>query len=377
MTNNLREATIKTTTHHHQEHTWGKSLREWALELPKIDLHRHVEGSLRLNTLADIALEHGIDLPSYDIEQLRPYVQMTEDVPDFHRFLEKFQLLRRFYTSKEAVQRITREAIFDAASDNIKYLELRFNPVALARIQNFPLHEVVAWVEEATAQAQESKQGIRTCLILQIGREEPMRTANEIVDIAIDRFGPLVRGIDLAGDEVNYPAHLFTEQFRRAREAGLNITAHAGEAVGARSVHEAVTCLGARRIGHGIRAVENSDVVRMVYENEIALEVCPTSNIHTGVVRGLKQHPLIDLFNLRLRVTLNTDDPSVSATTLSNEYVTAITAIGLKRKFAYRALRHAVDAAFLPPEEQNWLRDSFREWLAPFPDAIEIFDADY
>ncbi|NBD36168.1 MAG: adenosine deaminase [Chloroflexi bacterium] len=376
MTNDLKEVGTKSITHH-QEHARGESLREWALDLPKIDLHRHIEGSLRLNTLADIATEHGIDLPSYDVEQLRPYVQMTDDAPDFHRFLEKFQLLRRFYTSKEAVQRIVREAVLDAASDNIKYLELRFNPVALARIQNFPLHEVVEWVEAAVAEVQEVEGGIRTCLILQIGREEPMRTANEIVDIAIDRFGPLVRGIDLAGDEVNYPAHLFTEQFRRAREAGLNITAHAGEAVGARSVHEAIKCLGAQRIGHGIRAVENSDVVRLVYENEIALEVCPTSNIHTGVVRGLNQHPLIDLFNLRLRVTINTDDPSVSATTLSNEYVTAITAIGLQQKFAYRALRHAVDAAFIPPEEQEWLRDSFHEWLAPFPEGVEIFDADY
>ncbi len=376
MINEIKEAETKVKTQH-QEHTQKKGLREWALELPKIDLHRHVEGSLRLNTLADIAMEHGIDLPSYDVEQLRPYVQMTDDPRDFHRFLEKFQLLRRFYTSKEAVKRIVREAVIDAASDNIQYLELRFNPVALARIQNFPLHEVVEWVEEAVAETQEDEEGIRTCLILQIGREEPMRTANEIVDIAIDRFGPLVRGIDLAGDEVNYPAHLFTEPFRRAREAGLNITAHAGEAVGARSVHEAITCLGARRIGHGIRAVENSDVVRMVYENEIALEVCPTSNIHTGVVRGMNQHPLIDLFNLRLRVTINTDDPSVSATTLSNEYVTAVAAIGLQQKFAYRALRHAVDAAFIPPEEQDWLYNSFHEWLAPFPDALEIFDADY
>src|SRR4030042_5848182 len=105
-----------------------ENLWEWAHSLPKIDLHRHLEGSLRLNTLAEIALEHGIDLPGYDIEQLRPYVQVTDDPPDYLSFLKKFQFLHRFYTSKEAVQRVVREAIVDASNDNIRYLELRFNP---------------------------------------------------------------------------------------------------------------------------------------------------------------------------------------------------------------------------------------------------------
>ncbi len=349
------------------------ALREWARSLPKVDLHRHLEGSLRLDTLAEIALEHGIDLPSYDIEQLRPYVQVTDDPPDFHRFLEKFRLLRRFYTSKEAVQRVTREAILDAADDNIRYLELRFNPVALSRVQNFPLDDVVNWVEEAVAMVQEETE-TRTCLILQIGRDEPLTVAQEIIDIAIAHQGPLVRGIDLAGDEVHYPAHLFSKPFDKARAEGLHITVHAGEAVGAESVRSAVDYLGAQRIGHGIRAVENSDIVRMLYEKKIALEVCPTSNLQTGAVRGLVQHPLIDLFNLRLRVTINTDDPSVSDTTLSDEYVVAISAIGLKPRFIYRALRNALEAAFVPEEERQDLIDRFCKWLAGYPGALEEFN---
>lgn len=347
-------------------------LQAWARSLPKVDLHRHLEGSLRLDTLAEIALEHGIDLPSYDIEQLRPYVQVTDDPPDFHRFLEKFRLLRRFYTSREAVQRIAQEAVLDAASDNIRYLELRFNPVALSRVQNFPLNDVVDWVEKAVADAQQSA-GIRVCLILQVGRDDNLSVADEIVDIAIAHLGPMVRGIDLAGDEVNFPAENFKEPFQRARAAGLNVTAHAGEAVGAESIRSAVHYLGAQRIGHGIRAVENSDIVRMLYEKGTALEVCPTSNLQTGVVRGLVQHPLVDLFNLRLRVTINTDDPSVSDTTLSDEYVVAVSAIGLEQRFIYRALRNAIDAAFLPPEERAELVDRFCEWLRDYPGALEEF----
>ncbi|MFP4344063.1 MAG: adenosine deaminase [Anaerolineales bacterium] len=334
------------------------NLHKWVKALPKVDLHRHLEGSLRLNTLAEIAVEHGIDLPSYEVEHLRPFVQVTDDPPDFHRFLEKFKLLRHFYTSKEAVQRITHEAVVDAAADNIRYLELRFNPIALSRVQEFPLEDVVEWVIEAVAHAQKQT-GTRTCLILQIGRDEPLTVAEHIVDLAIANHGPFVRGIDLAGDEVRYPARLFTAPFERAHEAGLGITVHAGEAVGAESVREAIELLHAQRIGHGIQCVENSNVVRLIYERSIALEVCPTSNFQTGVVPGLSLHPLLDLFSLRLPVTINTDDPSVSDTTLTDEYIIAIRVIGLSPQMICQALENAVDAAFIPEEERGALQQEF------------------
>mgnify|MGYP000414161196 FL=1 len=123
--------------------------------------------------------------------------------------------------------------------------------------------------------------------------------------------------------------------------------------------------------------MESNEVIQKLRENCITLEVCPTSNIHTGVVSVLSQHPLYDLFKLGLRVTLNTDDPSVSATTLSNEYVVAIEKIGLEQQLIYRMLRHSVDAAFIPEEERKWLLSSFRKWLAPYPGALEEFEAAY
>lgn len=347
-------------------------LRAWAKALPKIDLHRHLEGSLRLQTLSEIALEHGIDLPSYDIEQLRPYVQVTDDYPDFHRFLEKFKLLRRFYTSKEAVQRITREAIIDADEDNIRYLELRFNPVALSRAQGFPLADVVEWVIDAVKGSREWT-STRTCLILQIGREESLHIAEEIVDLAIAFHGPLVRAIDLAGDEVNYPAKAFKAPFQRARAAGLHITVHAGEAAGPDSIYDAITLLGAERIGHGIHAVESSEVIHMLSRGKIALEVCPTSNFQTGAVLGLTAHPLKELFGLRLRVTINTDDPSVSDTTLTDEYLVAVKAIGIQQRLIFRALRDAIDSAFIPDAEREPLRALFVQQLSAYPEAAAEF----
>jgi len=350
------------------------TLWEWANHLPKIDLHRHLEGSLRLNTLAEIALEHGIDLPSYEVEQLRPYVQVTDDPPDYQSFLGKFELLRNFYTSKEVVQRVVHEAILDAANDNIRYLELRFNPEALANAQNFSMNDAVEWVKETTRSTQ-AETGTRTCLILTVPRRESLKTAYEITELSIAHFGDLVRGIDLVGDEVNFPAERFLEPFRRARKAGVNITIHAGEWAGAQSVYTAVKYLDAQRIGHGIRSIEDSTVVQLLYDRKVALEVCPTSNLQTGAVYGMGQHPLLDLYNLRLRVTLNTDDPSISDTTLTDEYVVSIAALGVEERMIYHMLRYSAEAAFIPPEERPWLMDTIRQALAPYPGALEGFEA--
>lgn len=338
-----------------------QELRAFLHRMPKIDLHRHLEGSLRLQTLAEIAVEHGIDLPSYRTEDLRRYVQAREDQPDYHRFLAKFRLLRCFYRSREAVERIATEAVADAASDNVRYLELRFNPVALSRAQCFPLRDVVEWVTGAIARAQQTHP-ITVRLILQIGRDETPPVAEEILELALAYRGQGIVGLDLAGDEVNYPAHRLAPVFRRACQEGLGVTIHAGETGGAANVSDAVLLFRAQRIGHGIHALENSEVVRLLLKRHIALEVCPTSNLQTGAVHSLSHHPLSDMLALGLRATLNTDDPSISDTTLTDEYLVAMTAIGLGLEQIRTAVFNAIEAAFLTEEERKALREQFAEW---------------
>jgi adenosine deaminase len=350
-----------------------EALHAWAHQLPKIDLHRHLEGSLRLSTLVELASSNAIDLPAYDVEKLRPFVQMTHEPPGFKAFLDKFDLLRRFYTSRVAVQRMTREAIADAALDNVVYLELRFNPYALTYGGRHSLVDVVTWVVDATQEAQEAFD-IRVCLILQIPRNEPLTVASGIVNVAIASFGTVVRGIDLAGDEIAYPAEAFSEPFERARQAGLNTTVHAGEAMGAESVRSVLDHLHPQRVGHGIRCIENSRVVEMLHARGTSLEVCPTSNLHTGAVKVLSQHPLVDLLSLGLRVTLNTDDPGVSAITLGQEYVAAVEQVGLAPHVIYRMLRHSVDAAFIPSEEKESLCARLRRGLSRYPNAVSEFE---
>lgn len=329
-------------------------LRQVLFSLPKVDLHRHLEGSLRLSTLAEIAREHGVDLPSYDIEELRPYVQMTDDPADFHRFLEKFRLLRHFYKTPEAVARVAYEAVADASEDNVRYLELRFNPAALARTQGFSFQEVSDWVIEAVERAQHDYP-IKVRLIATIVRDEGVDNAKRIIEVALPRVGRGMVGLDLAGDEVNFSAEPFAPLFCTAREAGMGLTVHAGEAGGAENVRQAVVEMGARRIGHGVRSIENSDVIKLLRDEGIALEVCPTSNLQTGVMHNFSHHPLRDLYMLGVRVTLNTDDPSVSDTTLTDEYLVAVLAMGIRMSQLRAMTLNALQAAFLPDDERQEL----------------------
>jgi adenosine deaminase len=341
-------------------------LRRLLHALPKVDLHRHLEGSLRLETLAEIAEEHGIDLPSYNLEQLRPYVQFTDEEPGFHRFLEKFKLLRRFYTTREAVRRVAYEAVVDAAKDNVKYLELRFSPSALAHAQRFPLHEVTEWVIEAVEQAQQET-GMLARLLCAVVRHDSYDLAQEVIEVAIAYRDRGIVGVDLAGDEVHYPAAPFAPLFKRAADHGLGITIHAGEAGGAANVREAVEILHAERIGHGIRSIEDANVVRLLRQNNVTLEVCPTSNLQTGAVDNFGLHPLRDLYVLGVNVTINTDDPSVSDTSLTDEYVVAMLGLGVSLRDVRRCTRNSIRAAFLPPEVKRQLEESilteFDAWL--------------
>jgi adenosine deaminase len=254
------------------------------------------------------------------------------------------------------------EAVVDAAADNIKYLELRFNPVALAREQGFSFDQVTTWVSSAVAQAQRDC-GVRTNLILQIGRDGDLDTAFQIADIALAHRSDSVVGLDLAGDETGYPARRFAEVFQRARREGLQVTVHAGEAGNAENVREAIEMLGAQRIGHGVRSIENSEIVQLIRQRRVTLEVCPTSNLQTGVERRIWQHPLPDLLALNVRVTLNTDDPSISDTTLTDEYLTVMLAMGVTLEQIKQTIVTAIEGSFQPPEERKRLAAWFRREL--------------
>jgi adenosine deaminase len=345
--------------------SYWRNLRPALAALPKIDLHRHLEGSLRLSTLAEIAHQHGVDLPSWSLEELRPYVQMVGEPPNFQTFLSKFRLLRRFYSTREAVVRIGYEAAADAAADNVKYLELRFNPVAFSRMQGFSYLDVADWVASGVEAAQHDLD-IQVRLIAQVPREEDVDIARHVAEVAVALQKRGFVGIDLAGDEVHYPVNRFIKVFEWAKAQGLHITIHAAEVGPASNVRDAIELMHAERIGHGVHAREDLRVMDLLTRHNTALEMCPTSNVHTGAISRLGQHPLGAYQKIGIRVTINTDDPSVSNTTLTDEYLVALQDIGLSLRALRQTIITSAESAFLPEPERQRLVEWFNQALPPF-----------
>ena len=337
--------------------------KDFYKSLPKVELHRHLEGSLRLSTMREIARQYQLDLPYDDMEKFRSLVQVIEgDQYNFQNFLSKFTTLRHFYQSPEIIRQVTREAIADAASDNIRYMELRFTPVALTRIKDFPLSEAIDWVLE-TADAASKEFSITTRLIASVNRHESVELAKEVAELAVERIHRGIVGLDLAGSEADFPGEEFEPIFRQAKESGLRVTIHAGEWGGAEMVELAINTLQAERIGHGVRVLEDQNVVRMAEEKQIAFEVCPTSNFQSGVVTELADHPLPKMVEAGLLCTLNTDDPGISRIDLSDEYKIGCETLGFSGEGLMNLVLNGVNCAFLPEDEKKLLSEEIRDMI--------------
>lgn len=322
--------------------------------LPKVELHRHLEGSLRLDTMLDIAQQHGITLPA-DVLRLSNLVQVQEeDMFTFQNFLAKFNTLRLFYRSPDVIHRITREAIEDASKDNVKYMELRFTPVALSRAERFPLHDVVDWVMTSAQQAA-SEAGMIVRLIASVNRHESSDLAEQVAWLAVEHMDDGLIALDLAGNEAEFKSEPFYGIFKEAKQSGLHVTIHAGEWGPAANVKEAIEELDADRIGHGVRVLEDNDIVALARERGTAFEVCLTSNYQSGVVNSLETHPLVKMLDAGVNVTINTDDPSISRITLSHEYYTACEDLHMPHGTLRERIIAAARAGFLAENEKEKL----------------------
>ena len=323
---------------------------EFYSSLPKVDLHRHLEGSVRLDTLVEVGRSHGIDLA--EASNLRQLVQVDEGQPyTFENFLSKFATLRLFYRSPEMIQRITREAVEDAAADNIRYLELRFTPVALSKQQHFPLQDVMDWVVEGTQNC-EREFGIKVGLIASVNRHESLDLAEEVVGLALEHKEKGIAGLDLAGSEATAKATPFISLFREARESGMKFTIHAGEWGGSDNVYEAISEFQSKRVGHGVRVLEDRKVVALARERGTTFEVCITSNFQSGVIPLDQEHPFAQMLSAGLNATLNSDDPSISQMVLSKDVRLANQDLGIPLTTLRDQTLAAARAAFLPENER-------------------------
>lgn len=330
--------------------------------LPKVDLHRHLEGSLRLSTMVEIARLHEVTVPDRVLD-LSELVQVQEADPlTFGNFLEKFKTLRLFYRSPEVIHRITREAVEDAARDNVRYLELRFTPVALSRVEDFPMVDVMDWVI-SSAHAASEQHGIRVNLIASFNRHESPELAEKVVQLAVDNRARGVVGLDLAGNEAEFTCEPFIGMLKEARQAGLCVSVHAGEWGPAENVRMAIEEARADRIGHGVRVLEDPGTVELARERGTVFEVCVTSNYQSGVTKTLRDHPLPRMLEAGLNVTVNTDDPSVSRITLADEYRLVCEELNVPMRTLKERILAAANAAFLPGAERDTMAASLKQEL--------------
>lgn len=332
-------------------------------DLPLIDLHRHLDGNVRLQTIIDLAREHDIELPGDTVESLRPHVQVMGVEADLVSWLGKLAWMTRVMVNPAACERVAYENVLDAASEGIDYVELRFSPYFMAEPNQLDpeavTEAVVAGIERGRA-----KSGLPVQLIGVLSRTYGPEAARIELEALLAHRDALV-AIDLAGDELNWPPELFVEHFRRSRDAGLEITVHAGEAGQAEGIRTAIDRLGATRIGHGIRAIDDPRLMDLLAERGIGLEINLTSNVQTSTVPNLAEHPMKEFLARGLLATLNTDDPVVSGIDLRHEYEVAAPAAGLTPALIRQAQENALEIAFLSKDEKKRLRAAKLESTAP------------
>lgn len=333
----------------------SEDIRKIIADMPKVDLHRHLEGSVRIQTLADVCRMHSIPLPTYDPVQLAEIIQHNKPAENLAGFLISFRTLKFSFIDRETIARIAYEAVEDAYLDNVGYAELRFSPEFMAFYYKLKMTDVMDGIVEGTDLAQK-RFPVTAKLIVSISRDlspekmqMPWPEPEEITHMAIDYMDRGVVGLDLAGIENGYPPELFSNEFAMAKNAGLGITIHAGEDGGPESIKEAINIPGVSRIGHGVRIIQDPEVMRMAKDKGIVLETCPTSNVLTHAVPSLEDHPVRKLFDYGVSVTINTDDPTVCAVSLTDEFVLIAENFGFTIDEIKKLIDTAGNAAFRKP----------------------------
>ena len=334
--------------------------------LPKADLHVHLDGSLRLQTIVDLAREDKVELPSYEPAELRRIMHLGENCGSLAEYLKAFDVTLKVMQTESSLFRIAYELGEDAAGENVRYMEVRYAPM-LHTQRGLKLTRVIEAVL-AGLKAARDKFGIESNVIVCGIRNVSPASSLEMAEIAVAYKGRGVVGFDLAGAEYDHPAKHHRAAFQLVRDNNINVTIHAGEAYGPESIAQAIHVCGAHRIGHGCRLREDGDLLHYVNDHRIPLECCPSSNVQTGAVRDLSSHPLKLYFNLGLRVTVNTDNRLVTDTTVSKELWLCHTQMGMSFRDIKSMVMAGFKSSFLPFHERHGYLRRVGQELSRFDD---------
>jgi adenosine deaminase len=325
--------------------------RDMLLQLPKTDLHVHLDGSMRIQTMLEIAHEKGVQLPSMDPEGLRKIIQVGEDCPSLEEYLRAFDITLSVLQDFDSLRRTAFELAEDSAQENVKYLEVRFCPLLHTK-KGLSMPQIVKAVLQGLADAERQYDiltGVIVCGIRHISPE----TSLELAGLTISFKNRGVVAFDLAGAEYDNPAKYHKEAFEKILNENINCTVHAGEAFGPKSIAQAIHYCGAHRIGHGTRLIEDRDMLNYVNDHRIPLEICLTSNLQTKAIDKLEHHPLKKYYDLGLRVTINTDNRLISNTTVTDELYLASQLFEFDLHDIANLLINGFKSAFMPHNKKT------------------------
>ncbi len=323
-------------------------------DIPLVELHRHLDGSIRLSTILELGLLHNLPLPAKTLEGLRPYVQVSTPQPGVMKFIEKFEWMTGVLVDYAACRRVAYENVEDAYNEGIDYIELRYSPWFMAEAHHLQPEGVVEAVIDGI-RAGERDFDIKVNQLGILSRHYGPDIAMKELNAQL-RFADQFAGLDLAGDEAHFPGEWYTAHFKKARDAGWHITVHAGEAAGPQSIWQAVTELGAERIGHAVHAPEDARLMDFLCDKGIGIECNLTSNVQTSTVSDYPSHPMRLFIDKGILASINTDDPGISAIDLHYEYEVAAPKAGLTPAMIRQAQENALTTAFLTDAEKQALR---------------------
>lgn len=321
--------------------------------LPLLDLHRHLDGNIRPATIWQLAERNGIELPTKKFNDFIPHVQIQHSESDLLAFLKKLDWGVAVLKNLEDVKQVAFENVEDAFNAGLTYAELRFSPYYMSMNHNLPISDVVAAIIDGVNLGVKTF-AVKIGLIGILSRTFGVKQCQLELDALLIHKENLI-AIDLAGDEYNFPGELFVNHFKQVRNANLQVTIHAGEAGGAKSVWQAINELGATRIGHGVTTIKDEKLMAFMVNNNIAIESCLTSNFQTGTVTDLSQHPLKAFLDCGIKACLNTDDPAVQGIEIKNEFEVAKHVLKLNDKEIKQLQQNAIDVCFLSTSDKKAL----------------------
>jgi adenosine deaminase len=321
---------------------------------PKVDLHRHLEGAIRLQTLIDLYREAGEPLPEATPEELAPRAQVLAPMDGLEAVLAFFGIAQGAFRDPDAAERIAYEAVEDLAIDHVRLAELRFSPEFLCAPHGLDWDDAFAAIVRGVDRAGR-EHDVTVGLIAIVSRTYGMASAERTVAFALRHRERLV-GFDLADEERSYPPSMFVDVLAPLRDAGLPLTAHYGEATGPQFPREAIEALGVRRLGHGVSVADDPSVIALARDRGVALEMCPTSNHRTRAVARLADHPARRLLEQDVPVTINSDDPGLFGIDLTHELEVCRTELGFADEELRRVTENALDASFVDPAAKSAAR---------------------